>query len=367
MKSVRLLPIVIFAIAALLIFKTIGLVTNGGYVLGPAGVQAAEGGSAAPAASGAAPAEGADAGVTMASEPTLADTNPTIADTAPTLATEEAAKGAPHGAAPAAEGAAAGGEAAAAPAEGHAAPADGAAATADAAACPPTGGATTPAAAAVATEGDHPTADASADAAAADHTADPAAVPTESFAAGMTDNNCDPKAEGVPMEITDGGTVVPLTDSDGGSLTEKILLERLAQRRTELDSYASQLDLRQSLVDAAEKRIDERAATLKQMQDQIGVLVDQKKDAETGQFAAIVTMYENMKPKEAAAIFNNLDMGVLLRVAQAMNPRKMAPVLAAMTSTRAQDLTVQMATSAATPAETMTPQDLSALPQIVGQ
>ncbi len=33
MKSVRLLPVVIFAALALLLFKGIGLVTNGGYVL----------------------------------------------------------------------------------------------------------------------------------------------------------------------------------------------------------------------------------------------------------------------------------------------------------------------------------------------
>ena len=33
MKSVRLLPVVIFAALALLLFKGIGLVTSGGYVL----------------------------------------------------------------------------------------------------------------------------------------------------------------------------------------------------------------------------------------------------------------------------------------------------------------------------------------------
>jgi hypothetical protein len=33
LRQVRLLPVVIFAALALLIFKGIGLVTNGGYVL----------------------------------------------------------------------------------------------------------------------------------------------------------------------------------------------------------------------------------------------------------------------------------------------------------------------------------------------
>ena len=51
---------------------------------------------------------------------------------------------------------------------------------------------------------------------------------------------------------------------------------------------------------------------------------------ETGQFAGIVAMYETMKPKDAANIFNELDMEVLLRVAKTMSPRKMAPILAEM-------------------------------------
>ena len=34
---------------------------------------------------------------------------------------------------------------------------------------------------------------------------------------------------------------------------------------------------------------------------------------ESGQFAGIVAMYETMKPKDAANIFNNLDMGCCCR------------------------------------------------------
>jgi flagellar motility protein MotE (MotC chaperone) len=74
-----------------------------------------------------------------------------------------------------------------------------------------------------------------------------------------------------------------------------------------------------------------------------------------------------MKPKDAAKIFNNLDMNVLLRVAKTMSPRKMAPILAEMDAARAQELTVQMANLADRPPTEMTPDDFAALPQIVGQ
>ena len=103
------------------------------------------------------------------------------------------------------------------------------------------------------------------------------------------------------------------------------------------------------------------------LESQISTLVDQRKEMESGQFAGIVAMYETMKPKDAAAIFNNLDMDVLLRVAKTMSPRKMAPILAVMDTPRAQELTVKMADLADQPATEMSPSDLAALPQIVGQ
>ncbi len=359
MTQVRLLPIVILAVVALLVFKTIGLVTTGSYVLGVTSALAAE-------TKKAAPADGAEADLALPGDPTMTDSAPTVVDEAPTLgqaegsggheppaAGGEAAVAAEHGAeaAPAEEVPAGehGAEAEAAPADHAAEPG---ATPAEGVVCPEpvvlTEGAL-PAEAAVPHE---PAADAP-----AHDPADPATAAVE----------CDPRAEAVPMEYDPTGKLVPLTAEDGGSLTERALLESLSKRRSELDTYAAELDLRQSIVDAAELKIVERTATLEQLEAQIAALVDQRQAMETSQFAGIVTMYENMKPKDAAAILNDLDMSVLLQVAKAMAPRKMAPILAAMSATRAQELTVQMAAGTSEADQQMKPEDLAALPQIVGQ
>ena len=125
--------------------------------------------------------------------------------------------------------------------------------------------------------------------------------------------------------------------------------------------------MRQAVVEAAEKQMQARADALKSLQDQIKTLQDQKKSMEDSQFASIVKMYETMKPQQAAAIFDGLDMGVLLRVAEAMDPRKMSAVLAQMASTRAQQLTTEMAAQDANAANgTPSLPDPNALPQIVG-
>lgn len=367
MTQIRLLPVVVLAIAALLVLKTLGLVTNGGYVLTGIGtVQASGTGSGSAAGT-----TETDSTVTPAGEPTIEDTSPTIADPAPTLGAEPAEAGG-HGA-PAAEAADAGGD--------HGAPAADAAATtegeADAghAAAPGTNCVVSNAsitdggevvlnpASGTADAGGHGAPAAASEAAPEE---EPVVVPEDSFAAQMT-TDCLPSGDVVPMEISDDGKIVPLVSADGVSGTEQQLLERLTARRTELQQYEQDLAMRESIVDAAEKRIEERTATLEALEAQISALVDQREEMETGQFAGIVAMYESMKPKDAANIFNNLEMDVLLRVAKTMSPRKMAPILAEMNATRAQELTVQMAALADRPAAEMTPEDLAALPQIVGQ
>ncbi len=339
MSTIRLLPIVILAVAALLILKTVGIVTQGGYVLtGVSRVEAAgggggHGGGAATAASGET--------VTMPSEPTIEDSSPTLESNNPTLGAAGAANaGGGHGATTAvAETAAASG--------GHGEATE---AANDQAATPET-------------EGGNVIAQLNA--------CDPrpvndvGEVPAEEGQLTVIPADCPLPADALPQMLTPDGAV-PLGSADA-TPTERALLERLATRRTELEAYEQELSMRAALVDAAEKRIDERQATLEGIEDQIASLVEQRKAMEEGQFAAIVAMYGTMKPKDAASIFNELDMEVLVRVAKMMTPRKMAPILAAMNTARAQELTVRLASAETDPLESMTPDDLAALPQIIGQ
>ena len=368
MNKIRLLPVLVLAITALLVLKTIGLITNGGYVLTGVGVAQASGASSGGDAGGG--TTEADLTVTPAVEPTLEDTSPTLDDTAPTLGEQpEAAAGGGHGAPAAAEAPAAGTEAVAPAVEGAPAATPVAAGTSGTycveadATLTESGETILNSAATAAAHGEAATEEP----APADHGEAEAAVavPEGSFAASMID--CLPSGDAVPTEIGPDGIPVAIAASAATSATEQQLLDRLVERRSELAKYEQDLALRSSIVDAAEKRIEERAATLQALEAQISTLVDQRQAMETGQFAGIVAMYENMRPKDAANIFNNLDMVVLLQVAKTMSPRKMAPIMAAMDAARAQELTVQMADLAERPPAEMTQEDLAALPQIVGQ
>jgi flagellar motility protein MotE (MotC chaperone) len=57
-------------------------------------------------------------------------------------------------------------------------------------------------------------------------------------------------------------------------------------------------------------------------------------------------MYENMKAKDAARIFDRLDMRVLVEVANKINPRRMADILSQMSAEAAERLTIELASRA---------------------
>lgn len=180
--------------------------------------------------------------------------------------------------------------------------------------------------------------------------------------------------DAVPTIENSDGQQAAFSTEDGGSLTEQAILQRLSDRRAELDSRETALELQAGLVAAAEIRLNERIANLEALEVRVQALVDQQNDQGNQQFDALVSMYANMKSSDAATLFNSLNMDILLRLATKMSPRKMSPILADMNVERAQQLTVRMAMAqmsslsniALAEAEPM-PTGMEELPQIVGQ
>jgi flagellar motility protein MotE (MotC chaperone) len=104
--------------------------------------------------------------------------------------------------------------------------------------------------------------------------------------------------------------------------------------------------MRETLLLAAEKRLEGRIAQLKQLEEQINDSVRAKDEGEVARFKNVVTMYENMKAKDAARIFDRLEMKVLLEVTTQINPRRMSDILAQMSPDSAERLTVELASRA---------------------
>lgn len=158
-----------------------------------------------------------------------------------------------------------------------------------------------------------------------------------------------------------GWVPVPIDTEKPTSPAERAILERLQERRNEIEARARELDMRENLIKGAEKRIEARIAELKELEGQVAASVQQKDENEAQRFKNLVTMYENMKAKDAAKIFDRLDMRVLVDVATQLNPRRMSDIMAQMSAEAAERLTVELAARAASKDKT------ADLPKIEGR
>ncbi|MBI1244115.1 MAG: hypothetical protein GC202_03840 [Alphaproteobacteria bacterium] len=136
------------------------------------------------------------------------------------------------------------------------------------------------------------------------------------------------------------------TDSEGErvfSPGEIETLEDLAKRREEIDKRAAELDQRDAILQAAERRIQQQVDELKKLQSAVESALAKYDEQEQARRNSLIKMFQNMKPAEAARIFEQMEMPTLVEIVEAMNERRAAPILAQMNPIRAQQVTAEIA------------------------
>ena len=134
---------------------------------------------------------------------------------------------------------------------------------------------------------------------------------------------------------------------------ERSLLLDLRHRREQLDEKSRLMDQRAAQITAADQKLNARVQQLTALQSQLETLEAARQQRQSANWGGLVKTYEAMKPRDAAAIFDSLDMQVLLQVLDRMQERRAAAVLAAMQTDRARlatQLLSEMRLKANTPA-----------------
>jgi flagellar motility protein MotE (MotC chaperone) len=152
-----------------------------------------------------------------------------------------------------------------------------------------------------------------------------------------------PEAPAVEPSRPEGSVTLPPEGQAPVSASERAVLERLQSRRQELEARAREIDIRESLLKAAEKRIESRVEEMKAVEARVTTATTQKTEADAARFKGIITMYEGMKPKDAAKVFDRLEMPVLFEIASQIAPRKMSDILGLMSAEAAERLTIELA------------------------
>lgn len=186
-----------------------------------------------------------------------------------------------------------------------------------------------------------------ADPPAASDTAQPGAAAPPATSSDAEGNKAAEGGGADPQQLAQAGgfdaSTGVVTEAVAQSKGEAEVLQKLGERRAELDARSQDLGLREQLLLAAERQLDSRLADLKQLEQKLDAMMTKRNEQEEAQAAALVKTYESMKPEDAARIFNRLERTILVDVASRMKPAKIGAIMAAMEPARAQDLTVLLA------------------------
>lgn len=156
------------------------------------------------------------------------------------------------------------------------------------------------------------------------------------------DSDEEPEEEDVDLDALAAET--PLIDAAPELTQAEIdVLQTLRERRQALDAREAEIDLRESMLKAAEVNLESRIDEWKRLQTDVEQLLARYEEAQDDELKTLATYYEKMKPKDAARVFNTLDLPYLIEIVGRMKEAKVAVVIGKMDTETAKTLTMELA------------------------
>jgi len=176
--------------------------------------------------------------------------------------------------------------------------------------------------------------------------ADSTATNGDGSAAPIKDDGTASSADNIAVRTFSDAELNTLKQS-GMSESEIKLLLRLRERREQLASKERQLELRENMLKNVETSLNTKLDELGVGEDSPLGKLDENGELikDNSQMLQLVSMYEAMKPKDAARILSGLNTSLLVEMAQTMKARKMSAILAQMSADAAERLTLALANS----------------------
>ncbi len=124
--------------------------------------------------------------------------------------------------------------------------------------------------------------------------------------------------------------------------SEILILQELAERREALDAKSKEIDKRTVQLKIAEEEIDKKLLQLKNYEQKLENLIKQFNQKDQENMTSLIKLYTSMKPKDAARIFNTLDMEITVALLRGMKPSTSSAILSQMDSERARIVTSEL-------------------------
>ena len=121
------------------------------------------------------------------------------------------------------------------------------------------------------------------------------------------------------------------------------LLFKLNKRRKEIMAKTKKIEEKKHAMGALHKTLDEKITILRRLKKDVDGALRNSKNREQKNIEKLVIMYETMKPKSAAAIFNGLNVQLVYLIMERMQRNKASLILASMRPERARMITQKLA------------------------
>jgi flagellar motility protein MotE (MotC chaperone) len=121
------------------------------------------------------------------------------------------------------------------------------------------------------------------------------------------------------------------------------VLAEMSRRQAEAERRERELELREARLTAAEAVVKSQIATLSQMRGELEQLASKEGDAASSDIEALVSLYSNMRPQQAAKVFDRLEAARAATILLRIPDRQAGPILAQMDPQAALAVTQEIA------------------------
>ena len=148
-----------------------------------------------------------------------------------------------------------------------------------------------------------------------------------------------PKESSAPAQQP-GVPAVPTTISlSAPSCEDPLLRGAIEEQKVDGQARARRLADAEAVLAATEARASVQIQRLTEIKQEVQALMKQRSDLEQEDLRRMVAIYEAMKPRDAARIFNDLDTDIVIDVLDRMIERRSAPIIAGLEDRKAREVT----------------------------
>ncbi|MCC2679246.1 MAG: hypothetical protein K0R29_1822 [Pseudobdellovibrio sp.] len=135
------------------------------------------------------------------------------------------------------------------------------------------------------------------------------------------------KPTGTPVEAAVAGGVEKTNLVEAKKLDDTDYLFKLADRKKQLDKREEELTKQAAQLEKQKAELAEKLAQLEDVRAKISAALQDRIKADDGKVEVLVQMYTNMKPAQAAKVFESLDEDLVIEILSRMKKKSAADIL----------------------------------------